>query len=421
MNKTIFFIVLLSVFSFADLDKFVPDGQGTANPINSNKDDKGDPTDGEVGIIGTLAGAYNQTREAVKAVYDEIQYWKGIGATYGMLKDWYANQKAKYKAIRRTVAKLSHNPSDVFSNVEGKDWFETILNVLDAPLAYTQHYTGTATSLVNQTDNFAYGGMRNLDRVFNHAEKYVTLVGESKISGMLMPTTDDIYNKFDEIIYNSPNISDEWKRRIINEENHGRFVQVIQNGDTSWVLQPFSESEEKARQDRKTAAMQTFLDQNNALFLAADVESFPETRIINTIKGLTASATGNSAMYYEWAIQSMNTLSKKIEEIDQKFKDGKMNNIMDLQILAAKLELEMVNANNKRILHELEALKIHHAMLGYEIWKHGRARAFDESATGDVLTLREIASERLQDIKIRNHKEFGDSIHGRQRHRGIFR
>jgi hypothetical protein len=410
----VIFFVLLSE-SVAELDDIISDEdflnnmlertRGAPNPAtSSNKDNKGNPTDGEIGIVGTLAGVYNKSREAVKSVYDEIQYWKGIGATYGMLKDWYDDQKKKYRMIRRTVGKLTSNPKHVFSNLQGKDWFETALNYMDSPLALAGYYTGTAESIVNQTDDFSYGGIRNLDKIFSHAEKYIDSVGDSKISGMLMPNTDEVFAKFDEMIYTSP-MDTSYKKRIMSETNYKRF-----SSEKKEIV--LDSSEFKKQQETKVQAMEEFVDRNNELFVAAQVDKFPETKIINIVKGLTASATGNSAMYYSWSMSSMERLNQQMEELDLMFAADKLNNIMDLQLLAAKLELEMINANNKRILHELEALKIHHAMLGYEIWKHSKTKAQDESLIGDVLTLRQIALENLQDTKERLKEKYGDENYG---------
>jgi hypothetical protein len=393
-SKTILFLLMfLAVAATAadlseSIDKFKPSEQATANPAGANKDDKGDPTKGEIGIIATLAGIYNKGREAVKSVYDEIQYWKGIGATYGMMKDWYREQKEKYKQIQRTVGKLANNPREVFQNRKGKDWFDDVLGFLDASFSYVNHFTGTAAEVFDKTDILAYGSMRELNMVFSHAEKYVTLVGNSKISGILMPNTDEIYNKFDEIIYTS-NMSDEYKQRIMNRENYKR----LSSDSAAYTLTP-----------EQQAQIDTFISNSNSFLAAAGTENYPETRIVNLMKGLTASATGNSAMYYEWAVGSMDRLSQRMTEIDTLFKKDELNNIMDLQLLAAKLELEMINANNKRILHELEALKVHHAMLAYEIWKHDRKKVFDESMIADVLTLEQTMADNLE-IYLELHPE----------------
>jgi hypothetical protein len=391
MCKLKIYLLLLALVSFSfafDITK-APDMQKDVNPaIVSNKEDKGDPSEGELGIIATMAGVYNKGREAVKSVYDEIQYWKGIGATYDMLKDWYNVQKEKYKSIKRTVGKLQQNPKDVFAVKKGKDWFDTFLNISEAPLAFMGEYTGNAVSLVNKMDDFAYGGMRELDRIFTHSEKYVTLLGESKISGVLMPNTDEIYDKFDEVIYNS-NMSDGYKKRIMREANYKRY------SEGNFIT--LDSAEEARRREAQISALQEYAQHNDSIFSLARIDSFPETKIINTIKGLTASASGNSAMYYAWAMEAMDKLSGKMDTVDAMFERGEMDNIMDLQLLAAKLELEMINANNKRIQHELEALKIHHAMLGYEIWQHGKMKVLVEDVVGDALTLRQIALDALSD------------------------
>jgi len=418
MKRLKTFLILVAVLlskSAADLsviaENFRPDEQMTANPaVMSNQDDSGSPTDGELGIIGTLAGIYGKGREAVKAVYDEVQYWKGIAATYDRLKDWYAQQRAKYQAIRRTVGKLTHNPREVFANRDGKDWFETLLNTIESPLIFVQHYTGNAERLVNQTDDFAYSGLRNLDRIFYRAERYFDALGDSKISGMLMPSTEEIFNNFDEVIFAS-NLSETSKRRIMNEANFRRFSET---GHHNLSRENFD-----LQQEAKIAEMEAFASANNALLSAAGAQNFPETQIITVIQGLTASAVSNSAMYYEWAMNSMNNLSKQMQEVDKMFAENKLDNIMDLQLLAAKLELEMINANNKRILHELEALKVHHALLGYEIWEHSRKKATDEVATADALTLRQTVLDGLNDVQDSLYKRRGDRNYS-VRHRGIF-
>jgi len=377
----------------AAVAEFVPPEQATINPATaSNTSDNGDPTKGEIGWLGTMAGVYNKSREAVKSVYDEIQYWKGLGATYGMMKDWFSNQKEKFKAIRRTIGRLGDDGAFVFKNLEGKDWFETMLNYMESPLNYANFYINPLESTFDQTDGVVYGGFSEMDRIFSHAERYMNLIGDSKISGLLMPNTDEIYDKFDEIIYTSPYVTDEWKERIISDKNYKKFTM---QGDTSKIT-PLKDDELAQEHNRQIELQEDFFSKNNDKLTS--VADFPETKIVEMMKALTASATGNSAMYYDWAVEGLEILQKDMKDVDKLFADNKMDNILDLQILAAKFEIEMINANNKRILHSLEALKIHHAMLGFEIWKHNEKKSFDESIISEALTLQMMMQEKATDF-----------------------
>lgn len=410
--KTIFavmFVILASQIVLAKkfpevngdgVEKFVPDEQAIINPSTvSNTDDSGDPTKGEIGFIGTMAGVYNKSREAVKSVYDEIQYWKGLGATYGMMKGWFNDQKAKFKAIKRTIGRLGDDGVFVFKNLEGKDWFETMLNYIESPLNYANFYVDPLNTMTNQIDGVVYGSFSEMDRIFSHAEKYMNLIGESNLSGLLMPTTDEIYDKFDEIIYTSPNISEEWKKRITSDKNYKKFTME----GTTPKFDTLTDAELKKEHDRQIELQEDFFKKNNGkLDFAAD---FPETKIIEMMKALTASATGNSAMYYSWAVEGLGMLQEDMERVDKKFADNEMENILDLQILAAKFEIEMINANNKRILHSLEALKMHNAMLGFEVWKHNEKKSFDESFISEMLILQTMAQEAAADFEEEQRKK----------------
>jgi len=409
-------IVLAKKFpEVKDINGFTPDGQATLNPaMASNTDDSGDPTKGEIGWLGTMAGVYNKSREAVKSVYDEIQYWKGLGATYGMMKNWFKDQKDKFKGIKRTLGRLREDGASVFKNLDGKDWFETMLNYMESPLNYANFYVNPLASTVEQIDGVVYGSFKELDEVFSHAEKYTTALGNSNLSGFLMPTTDEIYDKFDEIIYTSSQIPEDWKKRVISDENYKKFTS---DGKQFVSLTPEESAKERERQRK---LQEDFFEKNSKKLTSVD--DFPETKIVEMMKMLTASATGNSAMYYSWAIDGLNELQTGMEDVDKKFANGEMNNIIDLQILAAKFEIEMINANNKRILHNLEALKIHNAMLGFEIWKHNESKSVDESFISEALTLGSIARDAQRDFEAKekarqeeekkqsNKNNLGDSL-----------
>lgn len=308
------------------------------------------PTDGEIGILATLAGVYGKTRDAVKTVYDEIQYWRGIAATYQMTKDWFNDQKERFKQIGRTVGTFFSEPGDIFAKLD------------------------QAESLFNQTDNLIFGAPQELDKIFGHLEVHIDQLADSKLSGALIPSTDEVFESFNLMIYNS-DMSEDQKRKVLGSSFY-----------------PDEEEE--------------LINYQNELYEDINADMMPETEIMNVIKGMSASAVENSTMYTQWAIKSATTLSHKIQEVDAAFADGKMENIMDVQILAAMTDMEMINANNKRILHNLEVLKVHNAMLGLEIWVQNAEDIQDEALVATFLSYRDdVISE--SDIVLDNIKKYG--------------
>jgi hypothetical protein len=335
-------------------------------------DDK-NPTSEELGILASFAGVYNKSREAVKAVYDEIQYWKGIGATFGMMRNWYKEQKDNFQRIGRTAGALFTAPDKVFAGVSGKDWFDKALNYADAPLK-------VATELFGAIDYTIYQAPKEMDNIFGRAEYYMDKIGDSRFSGAIMPNTEEIYENFNVMILNS-DVSDRVKNKFrLKEENKQKnFEEIVKNA--------------------------------NDLYKQVGVEEMPEYKIVETIKAMTASATHNSQNYTIWAGETAFRLNEKVSEIDRLFEqdeegNSKMDNIMDLQILAAMNELEMINANNKKILHQLELLKAHHALLGLEIWKYNKDKTSGEAFTASALIMRVNAESELENLTVYLDKKY---------------
>jgi len=339
--KVISLILLLFTLSFSQAEA-VFNMLDATQAGDSKSGGKANTTEGEFGILGSLAGVYNKGREAVKTTYDEIQYWKGIIGTYGKMKTWYEEQKAGFKRIGRTFGAVFSDPKQIFSAIERGE-FDDISGKIFGDIDYKINIAP-----------------EKLNNIFGSAEKLMSAGDPNKFGGAIMPNTGKVYNEFNAIVLNT-------NMKIDFADEFSLNKKIIEN--------------------------------SNKIYNEANVETMPEYKIMETIKAMAASATENSQNYTAWAAQTTGELNKKIDSVNTLFDAGYMDNIMDLQLLAAMNELEMVNANNKRIMHELELLKAHHAILGVEIWKHNKDKTDKESFVANSLTMKSSLQVKLDEMK----------------------
>lgn len=418
--RIIILVLLLFSLSFSQADAVfnILDAQNAADS-KSGFGKKGS-TPGEFGILGSLAGVYNKSREAVKTTYDEIQYWKGIIGTYAKMKEWYEEQKNGFKRIGRTFGALFTDPKKLFSK-EGLEAFDDAFNQIGGLKSGAELIGGKEFG--NLHINIAPEKLNNL---FGSAEKLrkATEKFDERFSGAIMPKTEEIYNNFNAMLPSS-NIDNDLIKGFLpkSAEIKVNLVKQLDNkiaqkkelknkiGQTELAkisLDADIKKLEKAQKNLSQYAPEQnynkIIENTNKIYAEGGVETMPEYKIMETIKAMAASATENSQIYMTWAANVADSLNKKVLEVDKMFTtdengNSQMDNIMDLQLLAAMNELEMVNANNKRIMHELELLKAHHAILGIEIWNHNKTKTKNENIIANSLTMKTGLQKKLDAMK----------------------
>ncbi len=315
MNRVIVLILclILPVSVIADID--VSDMTKTKNEdtdIVGKPDSECEQTKGEKGTLASLISTYTKVRNVVKITYDEIQYWKGIGATYKKLKKWFSNQVAYFKQVRNIGTEILSGKGDIFTKMEKA---EQMFDIIDHVVLYEA---------------------RKLDNIFCNLEYYHD-------KSALLPNTDKIVQGLGYIFDGSCSTDPK--------------ESTPQNLDTD-EIDEYNKSKEMYETNKKRLK-------------DLQVEKYPEFKIIQAGKTLSASGIAKSGLYFQWAVNSIDHYN----EIDEKTKN--LNNVNEINLYAAWLMIEQVNAHNKKIRHMSEELKLYSSLLAFDIWDASFKRSLE--------------------------------------------
>jgi hypothetical protein len=180
----------------------------------------------------------------------------------------------------------------------------------------------------DQIEDIAFKETREFDRNLASFEKsYDKMVEHERIRGRMIPTTSDVLNK----------------------------VSTLFSPESSTVI-----IDDNMSENERAIALARQKEENE---LAQKRSEIKESSIYNVSKYVASSAMAKSEVYYGWSLTSLGG----VENIADKYKNYKGINQKEMQ--TAWYGIEQVNANNFRLRHSQEELKVYIAMLGLNTWQ----------------------------------------------------
>jgi hypothetical protein len=217
----------------------------------------------EKGILASLILIYTKSRNAVRSVYDEIQYWKNMVRTYKMMEAWFNRNKQKLNEIVTDAMLVSTRKEDIFSKLKRAD--EMFSSINDVAFNETQNFDHTLATFE-----------RNWDSLAVHSRPAVRM----------MPTTDDVLSTIQTLFP-----SEQYKESL--------------------GIPPVN----------STAASQ---GPDTGLRLSERDSRLPEAGVANISEFVAASAIAKSEVYYGWSVNALGNVDqigekfKDFKSINQK-------------------------------------------------------------------------------------------------------